>query len=262
MSFVKHIIACLVTGSIALSSATLAASPVQQLNIPTFTTQESEFMKYSKRKKYDQIMPIYEDLFEASKIVGMSVAAAVIFGITHDLITSHINFDYFASDRTHHGPVTREHFPSVYESKSPILYSLLWGTIATWWVGLASGTIVAASARIGSAGIKLRWDELIVPTSIVLGGTLATSLIAGGLTYLATSDSFTTVAVMHSTSYISGGLLSLGLAGYTIKMRFNAPSTAVQPRSLPSNSGYKSASAFNGSSHPTSFVVPLVNINW
>ena len=150
------------------------------------------------------ISTVSNELVEYSKIMLMTTVGAVCYGITHDLITTQINFDYFASDLTHHGPFTRNHYPYIYKSQSKILYALLWGTIATWWVGLPVGLLWAVAARYGDTTQKLTWKDLVKLDAIVAGSMLATSLAVGIDNYLSHHDSFRMVAAMHDTSYLTG----------------------------------------------------------
>lgn len=175
-------------------------------------------------------------LIESLKIIGLTTAGSIAYGITHDLITTQISFDYFAADVTHHGPTTREYFPAVYRSNSRIAYAFLWGTIATWWVGAGTGILLAGAAQLGSKK-PTYWRELIEPVGYTLAANLAVSLSFGLATYLTTSDgrrsyyktsesvfsnqsepastdqrTFETVAVMHESSYLAGAVLG----GYLI----------------------------------------------
>lgn len=239
----------------------------EPIHVPSaFAMMPSPQLKtYMDRLDHDQHISFGEDLLEATKIIGLSVAGAVAFGITHDMVTTHINLDYFASNRTHHGPVTRDDFPFVYETNSPILYALLWGTIATWWVGLASGVVVASSARIGSSVPKLTWDELLVPVATTMGATLAMSLLVGAFSALTGSDSFDTVANMHSAAYTAGAVFSLALAGYTITKRFEAPPASPTPPKAAnhlSNINLRPATYTREKFAGSSIIVPLVNVNW
>lgn len=174
---------------------------------------------------------------EVGKIMLMATISAITYGIVHDLITTQINFDYFASDRTHHGPVTRRSFPWVYRSNSRIAYAFLWGTIATWWVGLPLGGIWSMTARAGSSREKLGWRDLIKPTAVFLGGMLATSLVVGYVNYkpgryniperradlynkdASWASSYNMVAYMHNTSYTVGIWGGLAMAYYIYQKR-------------------------------------------
>ena len=72
-------------------------------------------------------------------IVAETTLAAITYGITHDQITSRVCFEYF---------FTGSHYPIV-DSESPTLHALIWGVIATWWVGFGLGIPTAIFAQAG-----------------------------------------------------------------------------------------------------------------
>ncbi|UKN00570.1 hypothetical protein K6119_12600 [Paracrocinitomix mangrovi] len=76
---------------------------------------------------------------EFIKIIFSAVLLAVGYGIVHDMFTAYICVEYFTIGH-----------PVIIESESPIAMALLWGVLATWWVGLMLGIILAPAARIGN----------------------------------------------------------------------------------------------------------------
>jgi hypothetical protein len=76
---------------------------------------------------------------EALKIVGLTVAAAVLYGILHDQVTARVCVEYF----------TRGHPPIFGGLESPTLLGLAWGVIATWWAGACVGVPLAIASRVG-----------------------------------------------------------------------------------------------------------------
>jgi hypothetical protein len=72
-------------------------------------------------------------------IVLMCVAAAVGYGIAHDQVTARICVEYFTVGH-----------PPVFGTEDPTLLGVGWGIIATWWVGLLLGVLLANVARDGS----------------------------------------------------------------------------------------------------------------
>lgn len=72
-------------------------------------------------------------------IIVLCVLAAVLYGIVHDQITARVCIEYF----------TVAH-PRIIESRDPTLLGLVWGVVATWWVGLILGVLLAIAARAGS----------------------------------------------------------------------------------------------------------------
>ena len=76
---------------------------------------------------------------EALKIVLFATLAAVCYGILHDQVTAHLCVEYF----------TIAH-PPVFPTESPFWLAIGWGIIATWWVGLRLGVLLAVAARFGA----------------------------------------------------------------------------------------------------------------
>ena len=72
------------------------------------------------------------------KIILLSIAAAVSYGVVHDQITAHLCVEYFSVAH-----------PPVFPTEDPTLLALGWGIIATWWVGLILGIPLALAARLG-----------------------------------------------------------------------------------------------------------------
>ena len=75
----------------------------------------------------------------ALRIILMSIAAAVIYGVLHDQITARICVEYFTIGH-----------PPVFGTADPTLLALGWGVIATWWAGLLIGVPLAIAARAGT----------------------------------------------------------------------------------------------------------------
>jgi len=73
---------------------------------------------------------------QALAIIAMCVAMAVAYGIVHDQITVRICLEYFTVGH-----------PPVFPTSDPTLLALGWGVIATWWVGLLLGILLACAAR-------------------------------------------------------------------------------------------------------------------
>ncbi len=72
------------------------------------------------------------------KIVGLSVALAVCYGLIQDQITIRICPEYFTV--WHPNPLGIHNIT---------LLALYWGVAATWWVGLILGVIIGAMASEG-----------------------------------------------------------------------------------------------------------------
>jgi hypothetical protein len=173
------------------------------------------------------------------KIVALCIVAAVLYGIAHDQITSRICVEYF----------TRAH-PRIIASESPTALGLLWGVIATWWVGLGLGLPLAAVARLGRRP-KLDARSLSRSIALVLLGMATIATAAGfagyrlarlnpGLITFPDLDlprgrepSFVAVASAHAASYASGLFGGLLVLGWALSRRLSAPT----PGSIPPGPG-------------------------
>ena len=165
------------------------------------------------------------------KIVLLAVAAAVVYGIVHDQITVRVCLEYF----------TVAHPPIFGGTQSPTLLALGWGVIATWWVGLPLGIILALAARVGRIP-KITAGDLLKPIGVGL-------LIVGLLAMLAGFYARTSVpfpvdweyeipaehrggflfdAGSHLASYVLGAILGIVLAIWTIIQRFSRAHAAMR----------------------------------
>ena len=71
-------------------------------------------------------------------IVLLCVAAAVVYGVLHNQVTARVCVEYFTIGH-----------PPLFYTDSPIRLAIGWGVIATWWVGLILGILLALAARAG-----------------------------------------------------------------------------------------------------------------
>jgi hypothetical protein len=90
---------------------------------------------------------------ESLRIVAVCTLAAVGYGILHDLVTAHVCVEYFT-----------EWHPQMVSSRNPVVLALVWGVVATWWVGALLGVLLAVVARVrlpmcweSRAPLRLRW---------------------------------------------------------------------------------------------------------
>lgn len=156
---------------------------------------------------------------ENVKIVGLGVAACVVYGVAHDMITAHLCVEYFTLDH-----------PTVVPTDRPVLLALAWGVLATWWMGAVLGLLLAAAARWGRYE-KLSARELLpsVLRLMALAGVCA--FLAGVLGYWASdvwefhgysfnpewataeqTPRYWAVAFAHTASYATGVVGGVGLA--------------------------------------------------
>ncbi|HET8612891.1 MAG TPA: hypothetical protein VFL92_09015, partial [Sphingomonas sp.] len=168
--------------------------------------------------------------WEAPKIILFATLAAITYGILHDQVTAHLCVEYF----------TIAH-PPVFPTQSPFLLAIGWGIIATWWVGLPLGILLAMAARIGPAP-KLNCSQLapaivklmiITAIAAVVIGTIGALLVAahvtpvpGGWDAMIPPDrqiAFSADAWAHLASYGFGALGGLLLVGHTLWSRIHSP---------------------------------------
>jgi hypothetical protein len=109
---------------------------------------------------------------ETIKIILMGVAAAILYGILHDQITARVCVEYFTIGH-----------PPVFHTEDPALLGLGWGVIATWWVGLPLGILLAAAARVGSLP-KTDAHDLLKPVGVMMACCGALALTAGVVGYV------------------------------------------------------------------------------
>ena len=159
-------------------------------------------------------------------IVVLCVAAAVAYGVVHDQITVRVCVEYFSRTQPH-----------LIDSESPTLLAFAWGVVATWWVGLGLGILIALAARIGTwPTVDSR--DIVKPVLLLLAtmGTLATlagfsgfhlshdgliSLPPGveGVLPIETHHRWMGVLYAHNASHDVGFIGGLTLAVLTIMTR-------------------------------------------
>lgn len=164
-------------------------------------------------------------------ILALSIFTAVAYGIVHDQITARICVEYFTIGH-----------PMIIPTDDPTVLGIVWGILATWWVGALIGVPLAIMARSGS-GPKLSAGQLIRPLALLCAGCGAFAIVAGLLGYVAASqgwvwlvgpmaravppDKHTAFLVdlwAHSASYLGGFLGGLLLLNWTRRQRFRTRS--------------------------------------
>lgn len=111
------------------------------------------------------------------RIVLLTILAAIVYGEVHDQVTAHVCVEYFSIGH-----------PRVIESQSPVDLAMIWGVVATWWVGLILGIPLAICCRAGGRP-KLTAAQLIKPISVLLAGMGVLASIAGVAGYIAARHS-------------------------------------------------------------------------
>ena len=144
---------------------------------------------------------------ESLKIIGLSILAGAIYGIIHDQVTARVCLEYF----------TVFH-PDVFHTQSPTLLALGCGVLATWWISMFLGLMLAIAAQAGSrptvsAGALLpRLIKLLAIMAIcaLVAGIVGNFLQGFGMGYYATNipkqirHRFYADYWAHSMSYLSG----------------------------------------------------------
>jgi hypothetical protein len=102
-----------------------------------------------------------------AKIILFCVFAAIVYGIAHDQITARVCVEYF----------TVAH-PRVVATDSPTVLGLVWGILATWWVGAALGALLAMVSQ--SPGLPPVPMSVIVRRVGILLGVMALGATAAG----------------------------------------------------------------------------------
>lgn len=105
------------------------------------------------------------------KIVSFCLAAAIGYGILHDQVTVRVCPEYFTVAHPHIEGVTNLSW-----------IALLWGIIATWWLGLSMGILLSVAANFGSAPI-CSFRALVRPIFTLLFVMSISALFAGVVGY-------------------------------------------------------------------------------
>ena len=181
-------------------------------------------------------------MIESFKIVGLGVVSAVAYGICHDNVTARFCVEYF----------TVAH-PRIFgATESPTVLAFGWGVVATWWVGLAFGLLLAVMSRLGPRP-KLTAGDLMRPLSLLLVVMAVGSLVAGLLGYFATEQGilrlaspfnekipaerasrFMADAAAHLSAYGTAFLGGIMLAAWAKLQRQRRARNASRPPATPS----------------------------
>jgi hypothetical protein len=152
---------------------------------------------------------------EALKIVAAATVAAVLYGIVHDQITVRVCLEYFT---VFHPPIFRTH--------NPTLLALGWGVIATFWMGMVLGILLAIAARAGSEP-RITARELAPKVLWLLGTMAVCAAVFGTLGYfiaksIGGDNSYSRLQAdlwAHSASYFVGGIGGVVLCIHTAVIR-------------------------------------------
>lgn len=106
----------------------------------------------------------------------MSIWACICYGIIHDQITARICVEYFTIGH-----------PMIIPTRDPTTLGLLWGVIASWWVGAILGILLAIAARAGRRP-KRSAASLVRPILVLMGVAGLLASFAGFAGYVAASN--------------------------------------------------------------------------
>ena len=182
----------------------------------------------------------------SAAIVALAILAAIAYGVVHDQITVRLSLEYFTIGH-----------PRLIDTDSPTLLALFWGVVATWWVGLPLGIVLAVAARVGKRP-KLTARQLVGPVlrllgimaaSAVVAGAMAAGLALAGKVQLATwlalrvaperQTRFIAVGGAHLASYLVGAIGGVVLA-FLVWRRRERVDVAVEQSALPPDSPLRS----------------------
>lgn len=155
------------------------------------------------------------------KFLAACTVVAILFGVAHDLVTAHVSTPYFTV-----------HHPKVVDSDSAVVMALVWGFLATFWVGLGAG-ILLAMANLMGRWPRLGWREILHRFMRLTVGLWASSMIVLIASYALISlipqdkrgpgfesdHRLMSVAITHQWSYFAAALTTLGLAIWVILRR-------------------------------------------
>ena len=166
-------------------------------------------------------------MWEGLKIVLLSVLAAITYGVLHDQITARICVEYFTIGHVRMWP-----------TDNPTMHGLIWGVIATWWVGAFLGLLLAVAGRFGP-GRKRTWRELVRPLRNVLIATAVLATLVGIATALLAfandfqfgrrwgssiprekHAAFLTCLMIHNASYLGAAVFGLTLVLWVARSRW------------------------------------------
>src|SRR5262245_11175533 len=105
---------------------------------------------------------------ESLQTIGLGLLAAISYGVAHDQVTARVCLEYFTIGH-----------PPLIPTESPTLLAFGWGIVATWWVGLPLGIVLAGAARVGKQP-KLTARQLCRPV-ITLLACMAVCAAASGV---------------------------------------------------------------------------------
>lgn len=122
------------------------------------------------------------EVAECSKLFGLSVAAAVTYGVLHNQVTVRLSPTYFSHGFKRNrellkGPVLGRLKNILEKTQSPTVIGSIWGFLVLP-IGVIFSVPVVVASRIGNWP-KLSASNLMIPATIALGGVGVASLVSG-----------------------------------------------------------------------------------
>jgi len=108
---------------------------------------------------------------EYVRIVLLSIGCAIVYGIIHDQVTAHLCVEYFTIGHA-----------SLLGLTDPTALAFAWGVVATWWVGLQLGVLLALACRVGPRP-RLDVRDVRAPIMTLMLCVGLTSAVAGVVGY-------------------------------------------------------------------------------
>jgi len=165
------------------------------------------------------------------RIVIEAILLSILYGIAHDMVTAHVWVEYFT---VHHAKVV--------ESTNPVVMALVWGVLATWWMGAFAGGLLWAFSTLGTfpALPLLRLRQIMLRG---MGGLYVTAMLVLGLSYiglgwigqghdipdLEVRRRAMSVGITHMYSYGAGALLILAMGARVLYLRSRAATALRSP---------------------------------
>ena len=175
---------------------------------------------------------------ESLKIIVVSIAAAILYGIVHDEVTARICVEYFTIGH-----------PPIFGTEDPTLLGIGWGILATWWVGRLLGiplTVVARAGKLPKRSVAslvrpITALMLVSAGGAILAGLLGWFLASRGivqlvepLASLVPADNHVAFLIdgfAHTASYGFGFFGGLVVMVTVWRSRLTLPSPSVAPPS-------------------------------
>jgi len=203
------------------------AEQIKNIDIKNFSPEQNDGSEFGTR------------LQNGLSVVILSIVAAIAYGIVNDSVTARMCIEYFNTPAVpHHYQAMKDMgYEHPEKENSPTKIALLWGTIATWWVGAILGSGIALSSQAYSGLPALAVSDLIQPIGILLATMLGGAFLAGVTGYVLSAnkiisfpnarkylpadkqDLFAAVAFSHEAGYIIGEFGGLCLILWILRER-------------------------------------------